>query len=117
MLTGEKPQTLGTRRFQVEKGNIAVDQFDASYPGGNLLLWYFSTALCFRGLEDYIGYRCVAAHQYMAAFSFFPAYQIIVVPDLADFTGDYFCQAFTAVAVAATITEGETGAQTGFKES
>ena len=96
---------------------IVLLLFDAFYPGDNLLLGYLKAALGFRSLENYIGDRGVAAHQDMAAISFFLANPIVVVPNLADLTGENFCQALTAIAVAASISEGEAGVQTGFKES
>jgi hypothetical protein len=107
ILTGKEPQALAARGFQVEQRNIVVDHFDAPYPGGNLLSWNLFAALGFLGLEDYIGNCGMATHQDMTAIFFLLAYHIIMVPDLADLTGDYSCQALTAIAVTATIAESQ----------
>jgi hypothetical protein len=106
-LTGEKPQALTARGFQMEERNIVVDHFDASYPGGNLLVRNLFAALSLRSLEHDISHRAVAAHQNMIAILFLLANYVIVVPDLANFTGNNFCQALAAIAIATTITKRE----------
>jgi hypothetical protein len=114
-LTGEEAQSLGAGCFQVEQGDVVVDEIDVPDPGGDVLLWNLPAALGFRSFEDNIAKRGIAAHQDMAAVSLCVADEVIVVPDLADLTGNNPCQALAAITIAATITKRKTGVQTSFE--
>lgn len=116
LLAGQKPQTLCTWCFQVEQGHVAVEHFNASHPGRDLLSWYFLAALSLRRFKDHIGDRSVAAHQHLAIGPFFMANDVIMVVDLTNFTRHYFRKAFTTIAIAAPIPKREARTQAGFKQ-
>jgi hypothetical protein len=71
--------------------------------------------LSFHGFEHHIALGTVATHQDMSAVSLFFADEVIVVPDLADLTGNNPRQAFAAITIAATITKRQSRMQTGLE--
>jgi hypothetical protein len=104
-LAGKKPQTLCAWCFQVEQGDIVIKNFNAPHPGGNFLSWYFLAALGLRRFKHYIADGSVAAHQHLAARFLFLAYEVIVVTNLTDCARHDSRQTFTAISIAATISE------------
>ena len=59
VLTGEKTQTTGPGCFQVEQGDIIVDDGDVFDFGCQLLLWDFAGTERFWGFQHYIRHLTV----------------------------------------------------------
>jgi hypothetical protein len=116
MLTRQETQTIGTGCFQVDKGDIVINDRDIFNFGGDLLLRNFTGITGFIRFQDHIGYRSIAAHQHMAAGHFFLIYPVIMVPHFLDFARNNSCKAYATISVTATISQPQACTQAGLKK-
>ena len=100
----------------MQQGNVIIYDLDVFDPGRYLLPGYFTDIPCLSSLQHHIAQGSTATHQDQLIVSLAIAYPVIVVFCLFYLTGDQFCQALTAIAVAAAIAKGKARAEAGFKQ-